>query len=383
MPQDLDVFSSFEEFNPNSAIGQIIVVGPSPTTAEFSGDAFAGQIGNLVLYHTGFRSWMVVENGMGVIDFVTTDAATVEFWARVHPAATGNTVITAFDAFDVIVDGPVTIIPITGWQLVSLTGSIARIDVVNLDANEMNAIDDFGFTPARMPTATPTATPTPAPPANRVFVTSATTDGDLGGIAGADATCNGLASSAGLGGSWVAWLSTTTLDAVDRLTPGSGPFVRAVDGTKIADDIADLTDGSLDVAIEDDENGTNVGSDPVWTATAADGLYKGTGDCNGWTSNSSTFRAEIGNSGSSTTLWTTRRTRACDFSTARLYCFEFGEATATPTATPTATATATPTATPTPEPSGLTALGSGIAMLALLYRRRGRRRVPLGIEVRP
>ncbi len=36
-----------------------------------------------------------------------------------------------------------------------------------------------------------------------------------------------------------------------------------------------------------------------------------------------------------------------------------------------------------PEPSALTALGSGIAMLALLYRRRGRRRVPLGIEVRP
>jgi hypothetical protein len=38
-------------------------------------------------------------------------------------------------------------------------------------------------------------------------------------------------------------------------------------------------------------------------------------------------------------------------------------------ATPTPTATATPT--PTPEPGALAALGSGIAMLALLYRRRG------------
>ena len=301
---------------------------------------------------------------------MATDAATVEFWARVLSAASGNMVITAFDAFDVIVDGPVMIIPGTGWQLVALTGSIARIDVVNLDANEMNAIDDFGFTPTGMSTATPTATPTPAPPANRVFVTSATTDGDLGGIAGADATCNGLASTAGLGGSWVAWLSTTTLDAVDRLTPGSGPFVRAVDGTKIADDIGDLTDGSLDVAIEDDENGTNVGFRAVWTATAADGLYGGTGDCNGWTSNSSTFRAMIGSAGRSTSLWTAVRTEDCDLSSARLYCFEFTEATATPTPTPTATATTTPTATPTPEPGGLTALGSGIAMLALLYRRR-------------
>ena len=153
VPQDLDFFTSFEDINPNSAIGEIIVLGTSPTTAEFGGDAFAGRIFVAALYHTGLRSWMVVENGVGVIDFVTTDAATVEFWVRVLSAATGNTVITAFDAFDVIADGPVTISPGTGWQLVSLTGSIARIDVVNLDVNEMNAIDDFGFTPLPEPSA--------------------------------------------------------------------------------------------------------------------------------------------------------------------------------------------------------------------------------------
>jgi hypothetical protein len=49
-------------------------------------------------------------------------------------------------------------------------------------------------------------------------------------------------------------------------------------------------------------------------------------------------------------------------------------ATPTPTptvaVTPTATPSATPTPTPTPEPSALPALGSGIAMLALLHRRR-------------
>jgi uncharacterized membrane protein len=46
--------------------------------------------------------------------------------------------------------------------------------------------------------------------------------------------------------------------------------------------------------------------------------------------------------------------------------------TTTPSATPTSTPTpsATPTPTPAPEPRALTALGSGIAMLALLYRRR-------------
>jgi hypothetical protein len=45
-------------------------------------------------------------------------------------------------------------------------------------------------------------------------------------------------------------------------------------------------------------------------------------------------------------------------------CSVCGAATPTPTATPTATPT------PMPEPSALTALGSGIAVLALLYRRR-------------
>jgi hypothetical protein len=145
VPEELPVFTSFENVIPNSAVGEILVFGSSPTTAEFGGDAFAGRLFVAALYHSGVRSWMVQGNGLGVIEFVTTDATLVEFWARVRSAATGNTVITAFDALDVIVDGPVTISPGTGWQLVSLTGSIARVDVVNLDANEINGIDDFGF----------------------------------------------------------------------------------------------------------------------------------------------------------------------------------------------------------------------------------------------
>jgi hypothetical protein len=77
----------------------------------------------------------------------------VEFYARVLSDATGNTVITAFDASDAVVDGPVTVVPDTGWQLISLSGDIAGIDVENLDAAELNAIDDFGFTPLPEPGA--------------------------------------------------------------------------------------------------------------------------------------------------------------------------------------------------------------------------------------
>ncbi len=144
LPEDQAVFTDFEGVR--SFPGEIIVVGVSPTTANLGGDAFGGRARIGELYHSGMRAWMVLPNGTGTVTF-ETDAATVEFWATVRSVASGNTIITAFDGCDVIVDGPVTIHPGTGWQLVSLTGSIARIDVVNLAAHARNGIDDFGFTP--------------------------------------------------------------------------------------------------------------------------------------------------------------------------------------------------------------------------------------------
>jgi hypothetical protein len=138
--------TSFEDISPNSLLGEIIFVGVSPDIAELGGDAFAGRVFVTALYHTGVRSWMVQTQGTGVIEFPETEAAIVEFWVKVLFAANDDTVITAFDAFDVIVDGPVTIIPGTGWHLVTLTGSIARVDVVNFATDQINGIDDFSFT---------------------------------------------------------------------------------------------------------------------------------------------------------------------------------------------------------------------------------------------
>jgi hypothetical protein len=150
LPEDQTVFTDFEDVFPNTVPGEIIVVGVSPDSADLGGDAFGGRIGVGTLYHSGLRSWMVEANGTGVITF-ETDGDVVEFYARVLSSATGETVITAFDALDVIVDGPVVVEPGTGWQLVSLTGGIARIDVVNLDGAQLNGIDDFGFTPLPEP----------------------------------------------------------------------------------------------------------------------------------------------------------------------------------------------------------------------------------------
>ncbi|WP_027998608.1 hypothetical protein [Sinorhizobium arboris] len=77
------------------------------------------------------------------------------------------------------------------------------------------------------------------------FVTSANPGkgGDLGGLAGADAYCNSLATASGsTGKTWRAYLSTGGENAKDRI--GTGPWYNAK-GEKIADDVASLhSDGN-------------------------------------------------------------------------------------------------------------------------------------------
>jgi hypothetical protein len=139
--------TSFEDIIPNSLTTDTIFVGASPTIAELTGDAFAGRLAMPALYHTGVRSWMVLEGGTAFIDFPDDNAGTVEFWARVVSSADDDTVITAFDDLGVAIGSDVTIIPGAGWQLVTLTGDIDSIEVVNFATNEMNGIDDFSFVP--------------------------------------------------------------------------------------------------------------------------------------------------------------------------------------------------------------------------------------------
>lgn len=163
------------------------------------------------------------------------------------------------------------------------------------------------------------AAPTPAVANNLVFVTSGTYDGALGGLTGGDAICNSLAGAAGLGGTFVAWLSDGTTDAKDRLT-GAGPFV-GVQGFPIAADVADLTDGLVG-SISRDENNQPVNVTGVWTGTHWDGTAYGL-DCVGWTSNTNggSVRGRSGNKGTSGTSWTSFADASC-FSKRHLYCFE-------------------------------------------------------------
>ncbi|MGH6691927.1 MAG: choice-of-anchor Q domain-containing protein [Gammaproteobacteria bacterium] len=117
-----------------------------------------------------------------------------------------------------------------------------------------------------------------------VFVTSTTHTGNLGGLAGGDAICQARAESPvsmAAPGTYKAWLSTSAASAASRLTHATVPY-KLVDGTTIADDWDDLTDGTLDAPINVTEAGAAVPAGArTWTGTNAAGDFNGP-DCVAW-----------------------------------------------------------------------------------------------------
>jgi len=140
-----------------------------------------------------------------------------------------------------------------------------------------------------------------------IFVTNDTYTGDLGGLDGADAKCQALATEAGLDGTYKAWLSNETVNAEDRLTHGTSHYV-LVDGTLVANNWADLTDGTLLHAINLDQKG-NPRASFVWTGTDYTGVlsyYQGNpSDCVDWTLGTYPGgQGGYGSSGSTSAYWT-------------------------------------------------------------------------------
>ncbi len=96
----------------------------------------------------------------------------------------------------------------------------------------------------------------------------------------------------------------------------------------VADDWTDLTDGSLDHAIDHDEFGNSV-TGSVWTNTETNGkAHDITRDCGPgsstsavWTSASGFESGRYGTSTASSSQWTMTTNTACSNSF-RLYCFE-------------------------------------------------------------
>jgi hypothetical protein len=148
----------------------------------------------------------------------------------------------------------------------------------------------------------------------RVFTASAGT-GNLGGIAGADGICANRALQLGLGGTFRAWLSDATTSPAARFLQDDVHYERHPDRVKIADNWADLTDGTLDATIV-----VTAGS-LVWTGTGADGNPLG-GTCSNWTSNSSAQSGRPGVPPSTSASWSSLGNDIACNSSVDLYCFE-------------------------------------------------------------
>jgi hypothetical protein len=162
-----------------------------------------------------------------------------------------------------------------------------------------------------------------------VFITSTTHLGNFGGLGGADTFCQELATAAGLSGTYKAWLSDATGSPSTRFVQASGPY-RLVDGTTIADDWADLINGSLDHAINRDEHG-----DPlpipddlldVWTATTPSGTRYVFGttivDCENWSLRDIDHFGGLGSSSAADAHWTVAEAAITCATLNRLYCFQ-------------------------------------------------------------
>jgi hypothetical protein len=145
---------------------------------------------------------------------------------------------------------------------------------------------------------------------HRIFVTSTAHNGNLGGIAGADAMCQACAQNAGLQRTYRAIISAPGDNAVDRLVISGSIWLLTCAGfEKVADDATDLWDGSIDRSVAYDEFGVFVDAN-VHTGCQSTGIL-GSSHCSSWTLTTGngvfgrstlTVSAWISNSGSNCAL---------------------------------------------------------------------------------
>lgn len=162
----------------------------------------------------------------------------------------------------------------------------------------------------------------PPPEPRRVFVTSTTYNGNLGGVQGSNDKCQARAAAAGLAGTYLAWISTGAGDQPSSTFTQSTTGYIQVEGTKVADSWADLTDGDLDTAINVNEFGQNTAATNVWTNVASSGATKASAStCLNWTDGTAGNSGHRGSNTSATATWTDAGTTACN-NARRLYCFQ-------------------------------------------------------------
>ena len=174
-----------------------------------------------------------------------------------------------------------------------------------------------------------TAVPAADPNEKTVFVTNDSFKGkNLGGLTGADDKCQAEAddpASIVPSGTYLAWLSDGTDSPDTRFTKSSHPYILP-DGSKIAEDYSDLTDGSILHPLDMEPTGNRImGLDKFWTGTLADGKSAPHSvTCTGWKADPLTYHKGMhGQTDLTTSSWSTLHANdSCRNSYSRLLCFQ-------------------------------------------------------------
>jgi hypothetical protein len=146
----------------------------------------------------------------------------------------------------------------------------------------------------------------------RVFITEQTYLGDQL----SQVSCQDLAAMAGLDGVWVEWLSFAGVNAKLRIN-ADGPW-QTLDGHLVAKNKSELVSGSLQHAIDHDQNGAPAAGD-VWTGTAANGTAT-QATCDSWRV-STGLEGTFGQSSATSAQWTESNNGDCGLAK-RVYCFQ-------------------------------------------------------------
>ena len=159
-----------------------------------------------------------------------------------------------------------------------------------------------------------------------IFVTDFPSNGNLGGLTGADSTCQSDADANSLPGVYKAWLSLTTVGPQSTFIPARVPYVLPGSLDVVAADWTELTSGALANAIDRHADGAPIAEgQEFWTGTRATGLpFTELGvqpyperqaiffSCDGWVSVIPERSGTVGTSGAVDSTWSEGTELTCD-----------------------------------------------------------------------
>lgn len=150
-----------------------------------------------------------------------------------------------------------------------------------------------------------------------VFVTSTAYAGNFGGLTAADTGCNDRAGIAGLGGSWTAWLSDSSTNAIDRIVDQR---YLTRDGVVAFENKAQITNTAKPtLGIGRNEFNGDATGYQAWTGTNNPGGAISP-NCLNWTTNNSVERGWVGWPGTPIS-WSAYGSLTCN-NPFHLICFE-------------------------------------------------------------